>query len=197
MMRVLPRQSGMTLIELMVGITIIGLLVVLASPSYSQWMTNTRIRGAADSIQNGLRVARDQAVQLGKPARFELTSASGLPDWTVCLPLAATPYSCTGGEVVQVFNSGSSTGTRVGTSTALVFGTDVSGTVSFGSGVTFNSLGRPTTAPLVAPVARFDISSAQGSSPRRLVAVVNAGGSVRMCDPALTQSTITPQGCGP
>ncbi len=193
-MRNLTRQAGMTLIELMVAITIIGILVILGTPMYSQWMTNSRIRSAGESIQNGLRIARDQAVQLGKPARFELTSATGLPDWTVCLPLAATPNSCTGGEPVQVFNSGSSTGTRVGTSTALVFGTDVSGTVSTGSGVTFNSLGRPTTA---AAIARIDISSAQGSSPRRLVAVVNAGGSVRMCDPALTQSTNTPQGCGP
>ena len=194
MTRALTHQAGMTLIELMVGITIIALLIMLGGPSYAEWMTNTRIRGAADSIQNGLRIARDHAIQLGKPARFELTSATGLPDWIVCMPLATSPNSCTGGEVVQVFNSGSSAGTRVGTSAALVFGTDVSGTLSTGLGVTFNALGRPTTG---APIARIDISSAQGSSPRRLVAVINPGGSVRMCDPALTQSASTPQGCAP
>ncbi|GAA0705533.1 GspH/FimT family pseudopilin [Dokdonella soli] len=186
------RPSGMTLIELMVAITIIGLLIVLGAPGYSTWITNTRIRNAAESIQNALRLARDQAVQRGTSARFELTSASGGADWTVCIPAVATPTTCASPlETVQQFNSaGGANLVKVGSSTNLTYATDVSGTVSAGTGITFNALGRPTGTT---PVVRIDASTSQSGS-RRLITVISPGGSVRMCDPALSQST-SPQGC--
>lgn len=183
------QQRGMTLIELMVAIVIIGLLVVLGTPSYSTWMSNSRVRNASESIQNALRLARSEAIQRGTNVRFELTSASGGADWTVCVPLAATTTTCaTATEIVQQFNSaGGASGVRVGSSTNLTFGTDVSGINSQGSGITFNSLGRATG------VSRVDASTAQ-TGIRRLITVIAPGGSVRMCDPALTLST-SPQGC--
>ena len=186
------RQRGMSLIELMIAIVIIALLVVLGAPSYSTWMTNSRVRNAGESIQNALRLARDQAVQRGTNARFELTSASGGADWTVCIPVRATPTTCASTpEVVQNFNgAGGATLVKVGTSTNLTYSTDVSGTVSTGSGITFNALGRPTGAP---PVQRID-ASASRSGARRLITVISPGGVVRMCDPALSLST-SPQGC--
>lgn len=186
------RQRGMTLIELMVAIVIISLLVVLGAPSYSTWMRDSRIRNASESIQNALRLTRDQAVQRGTNARFELTSATGAADWIVCIPAAATPTSCTAApEVVQQFNAaGGATGVNVGSSMNLTFGTDVSGNVSTGSGITFNALGRPTGAT---PVVRIDASATQAGS-RRLITVIAPGGSVRMCDPALLLAT-NPQGC--
>src|SRR5438445_9728418 len=99
------RQTGFSLIELMIGITLLGLLLVLAAPTYSQWMFNSRIRNAADSIQNGLRLARNEAVQRDTNVRFELTSSNGA-DWQICAVAVATDAcSATKSVTLQQFNS--------------------------------------------------------------------------------------------
>ncbi|MFM2119254.1 MAG: hypothetical protein RL722_722, partial [Pseudomonadota bacterium] len=42
-------QSGITLIELMVTITILALLLLATMPGIGQWLRNTSIRNAAES----------------------------------------------------------------------------------------------------------------------------------------------------
>lgn len=183
---------GYGLIELMASITIVALLTLFAAPTYSSWIVNSRIRSVAETIQNGLRLARTEAVQSGLPARFELTAGAG---WTVCVPQAATPGSC---AAPQSTNQNYSPGdgavrVRVGATTqanaALV--TDVSTASAVGSGVTFNAYGRALGGTVA--LAKIDVSS-ESAGARRLVIVLGAGGSVRQCDPALKRSE-HPQGC--
>lgn len=186
-------RSGFSLIELMVAITIIGLLVIAGTPAYTTWMANGRVRNAAESIQNGLRFARNQSVQLARPARFQLMSSGAT--WQVCLLAAATPTAACdaiGSEVVQQFYAeGGASDVNVGSTTVsgTAFTTDLSGSGSAGAGVTFNSLGRPSGTN---PIVRIDAKATLNTS-RRLVMVISPGGSVRMCDPALPTSN--PQGC--
>ncbi len=87
-------QHGFSLIELMVTIVIFAVLVLLGVPSYQEWILNSRIRNASESIQNGLRLARNEATQRDLDVRFELTSAAATADWTVCA-LTATATSGT------------------------------------------------------------------------------------------------------
>ncbi|OGA35991.1 MAG: hypothetical protein A3F75_09760 [Betaproteobacteria bacterium RIFCSPLOWO2_12_FULL_64_23] len=63
----------MTLIELMVGLAIVAALFSLAAPSFSNWIQNTHIRTAAEAIQNGLMLARAEAVRRNALVRFQLT----------------------------------------------------------------------------------------------------------------------------
>lgn len=189
--------QGMSLIELMIAITIFALLVILGTPMYTTWISNTKIRNAAESIQNGLRVARNEAIKRAEPVRFEINHASA-PSWTVCVPVAATPSSCAGGENLQVHDANdATTAVRIGGTTnsvtAASTATDVSSTSALNGGITFSSLGRAitTTAPL--PLLRIDASSSV-SGARRLAIPISPGGSVRMCDPQLSQVT-SPQGC--
>jgi len=191
----MTRNRGFSLIELMVAITIVVLLILMALPSYSQWLTNTRIRNAAESIHNGLQFARNEAVQQNTSVRFEL-GANGA-DWAVCV-LPSGKTSCADAGVpppLQSFNAAGGAGAVViGTQTDTQYANgkfDTALTTGAG-GVTFNALGRPVGYS-VASFVRVDASSAQ-SGTRRLVTTIAIGGRIRMCDPALAHDT-SPQGC--
>jgi len=83
----MTRNRGFSLIELMVTITIVVLLILMALPSYSQWLTNTRIRNAAESIHNGLQFARNEAVQ--RNTNVASSSARAAPTGlSACCPRA-------------------------------------------------------------------------------------------------------------
>jgi len=188
----MTRNRGFSLIELMVTITIVVLLILMALPSYSQWLTNTRIRNAAESIHNGLQFARNEAVQRNTNVRFEL-GASGA-DWTVCaVPSGKT--SCAGITPLQSFSAaGGASGVVIGTQTDTQYANGKFDTAltSGAGGITFNALGRPVGYSVTSFV-RVDASSAQAGT-RRLVTTIAIGGRIRMCDPALTHDT-SPQGC--
>jgi type IV fimbrial biogenesis protein FimT len=69
--------QGFTLIELLIAIALLAFLMSLASPMYSQFMANTQIRTAAETMLDGARMAQQQAIKLNTPARFVLTPATG------------------------------------------------------------------------------------------------------------------------
>lgn len=195
-------QHGVSLIEMMVAVAILAILVMLGIPSYQQWTLNTRIRTVTESIQNGLRLARNEASQQARYVRFQLNSATS---WQVCqLPAsaasakAATDCSSATG-IIQSWNSPSASNVQVGASTAVK---DVASSSSSGStyktivsggvpaGITFDALGRPT-AYGSGSILRIDATAANASlqsNSRRLVTTISAGGMVNMCDPAFTLS---------
>ncbi|WP_333676200.1 GspH/FimT family pseudopilin [Dyella sp.] len=193
-------QRGVSLIELMVAVAILAILTVLGIPSFQQWTLNTRIRTVSESIQNGLRLARNEAAQRANDVRFQLTSASS---WQVCvLPAsaasaaAATDCSTATSTVQQWSSPGSASNVQVDASTAV---TDVaagkfgSSTISGGlpAGITFDPLGRPTSYGSNS-ILRIDVTAAQSSlqaTSRRLVTIISAGGMVSMCDPAFLLSS--------
>jgi type IV fimbrial biogenesis protein FimT len=185
------RQSGVTVVELMIGVAIVAVLMTVAMPSFSQWMQNMQIRTAADSIQNGLQLARAEAVHTNSPVAFQLTSATGRVDWTVCNVLT---QPCPQANIVQARGSGEgSPNARVGVgTTATPFATPIVGMAT--NNIVFTGMGR-ITPPLAAGVrTRLDIWNANSAAARRLVLLISSGGSVRMCDPALPQAT-NAQGC--
>ncbi|MFK2876823.1 pilus assembly FimT family protein [Rhodanobacter hydrolyticus] len=201
----IPSSSrGFSLIELMTTITVLAILLVLGIPSYQQWMLNTRIRSATESIQNGLRLARNEAAQRATFVRFQLTSATD-GTWAVCqLPAtaasAATVTTCTGTglTMIQQVPADNTSGVQIGAATAVAdlaatsYGTTVTGGVP--SGITFTALGRPMSYG-GSSILRIDVSAAQAGS-RRLVTTISAGGMVNMCDPAITfNATGSTQGC--
>jgi type IV fimbrial biogenesis protein FimT len=195
-------QRGVSLIEMMVAITILAILVVLGIPSYRQWTLNTRIRTVTESIQNGLRLARNEASQQGRYVRFQLNSAT---NWQVCLlpasassAKAATDCS-TATSVIQTWNSPGASTVQVGASTSphdvvssslssSTYGTTISNGIP--AGVTFDALGRPTAYGSTS-ILRIDATAASTSlqsSSRRLVTTISPGGMVNMCDPAFKLS---------
>jgi type IV fimbrial biogenesis protein FimT len=101
---------GFTLIEMLIGITVLGILLTLAAPSFMVWMQNTQIRTAADAVLNGLQLARTEAIRRNKTVRFTLGNQT---EWTVSVvnPLQQLQYRPMGegsaNAVVQTTPGGS------------------------------------------------------------------------------------------
>lgn len=91
--------AGFTMIELVITIAILGILIALAMPSLSTWVQGARVNSIADFYLDGLRLARNGALQKSGASRFVLTAnANGQYDWQVdwCFPTSILPCD-TGG----------------------------------------------------------------------------------------------------
>jgi type IV fimbrial biogenesis protein FimT len=166
-MLILRKQRGLTLIELMVGIAIIAIISILAIPSYSDWIGNSRLRNGAESVVNGLQLARAEAVRRNTAVQFQLT-AGNTSAWQVgCVTVTAT---CPANIQSHTVGDGSS---------ANVLFTMVAGA----NPVVFTNLGRISTAATTWNVDNLTDLTAANSRDLRIV--VSAGGTVRMCDPSV------------
>lgn len=202
-MKILARSGrvsgGFTLLELAIVLVVGAILVLLAMPSYSRWINNSKVRSVAEAVQNGIRAAQTEALRRGRQTAFVLTnsapaanaapSAKGINWYIQVLPLFADD------TINAPFVEGGS------------FGSRVSGvTVSGAQIICFNSMGRlvdnnTTTASIgancAAPVppanVTYDLTSA--GADRTLEIQVQLGGQIRMCDKSRTLSLTNPDGC--
>lgn len=65
---------GFSMIELMIVVAIAAALLAVALPSFQTSLNNSRTRGAAESIYNGLLLARSESIKRNAPVRFQLVS---------------------------------------------------------------------------------------------------------------------------
>ena len=57
------RQSGFTLVELMVVVALIGVLSMIASPSFSTFIASQRVRSASYELSNTMVFSRSEAIK--------------------------------------------------------------------------------------------------------------------------------------
>ena len=174
---------GSTLIELMIGLAIAGLLLVLAMPSYSVWIADGQIRNAAESIASGMRYAQSQAVARNSAVAFILTPATG---WSARLEIDAS-----------ILQSG---GLRRGSAQTTQTPVPAAATT-----VTFSSLGGiVANADASATLTEVDVTSATGVAGARNLNVLVGGGAsgvvgqgtktgIKICDPKWPATD--PKGC--
>ncbi len=179
------KQSGVSLVEIMVGLVVTGLLLGIAIPNFRNWIQSGQIRTGAESVENGLQLALSNAVTFNSPVQFTLTGANS--SWTVgCVTATA---KCP--ALIQSYSA------KEGAPNAVVTPAPP-GQVT----VIFNGLGRVTPAP-ANPIS-FSVTNPAGGGtcvqfggPMRCLEVhVSAAGDIRMCDPALTAvNRLDPQAC--
>lgn len=169
------RLRGATLLELMIGIAILGILLIAAAPSFSAWITNTKIRTAAESIQNGLQIARNEAMRRNTNVAFRLDSGSS---WSIFVVSTAEKLQTRAKE------DGS-------TSNVTVIAVPAGSTT-----VTYTALGRIAPANLAAPVTPFTrlnidvpISILSAADSKDLAITASSGGQIKMCDPNVSTAS--------
>jgi type IV fimbrial biogenesis protein FimT len=172
-----------TLIELVVTLTVLGLLLAVAMPGMSDWMRSTRIRNAAESVQNGLSKARMEAMRRNQAITFwmvsdrsnscALSSSSG--SWVVSVndpsSLCATPEPTTA-LIVEAY------GARDGAADVVVAASATDGTAA--TSVSFNGFGQVVSTGT--PIAAINLSNTNADA-RKLRVTISPGGAIRMCDP--------------
>jgi len=196
-------SRGVTLIELAVTITLLAFLLAAVSPSVVEWIRNTRIRNTATSIQAGLMKARHEAVRRNQNIRFSLVSltnstvmdtscalsTSGV-SWVVSVNDPAGKCDQAASDTVDPMIVDKNAG-GVGGATIAVAGR-LADDSAVATSVTFNGFGRVTGASPLGLIKVQDASSA--TAYRTLHIAVGSGGTVRMCDPKVTD-TADPRKC--
>lgn len=168
---VLRRQRGFSIIEAMVVVTVIAVLMILAVPMGVEWLANSRIRSAGESMLAGLQLARAEAVKRNAPVEFVVDAAVG-SGWVVRVALS--------GEELQARAAGEGTADVA-----------VAATPNGAARITFDGLGRrAANVDASAPLDRLDVdlpaSVLAADRTRDLRLQFGPGGQIVMCDPNVT-----------
>lgn len=189
------RRSGFSIIELLVGMAIFGVLLAVGIPALRSYSVNAKILASAQSLFSGIQRARAEAIRLNTPVQVILTENAGITNANI------TDLSSTGRNwIVRAFNRTTGTYDLVDAKSGAEGGSTGSVTVSGTDAATnpvntieFNGLGGTT----LTSVATFAFAPAEGacttaSTPsdiRCISIVVTPGGRAQLCDPAATAAT--------
>lgn len=197
-------QRGFTIVELLVGMTLLAVLLALGVPAMSTYLQNSKIASAASSYYTGLQTARAEAIRRNVRTEFVLTdtpvstsdlantlvpatsgrnwvvrAASGAAFVTVEAKSGAEGDGGPAGPAIQVAGSASA---------PAVF----DGTVPFtGFGATFGNAAY--AIDISNPAAGACLLSSGNVRCRRVV--VSPGGQIAACDPAAAASAGDSRAC--
>jgi type IV fimbrial biogenesis protein FimT len=76
------RQSGFTIIEVMVVVTIAAVMMALGVPSYRKLIDSNRASTAASALHASLNLARSEAIRRGASAKVYIAANTTADTWT-------------------------------------------------------------------------------------------------------------------
>lgn len=162
------RARGFTLYEYMLGLSVTTLLIAAAVPSLVDMSQDNGIRSIAEEYREGLARARMEAVQRNRLVQFEAIGSG----WAI---------------------------SEIGTGTTIASRTALNGEARYSIApsaqtINFASNGRPNPAPFSLDIGlNGSQCEASGGPARCLRVLVNSGGTIRMCDPAVAPTD--PRAC--
>lgn len=193
-MRQRKRQAGFSLIELMIGLAIFGVLLAVGMPAFRSYSLNAKVLASAQSLFSGLQRARGEAIRLNTPVQLILTENPAINNPNI------TDFSATGRNwIVRSFNRGTGIYDLVDAKSGAEGGStgsvNVSATDAASSPLTtveFNGLGG-TTLTGVATIAFLPAEGtcATPTTPsdlRCISVIVTPGGRSQICDPTIAST---------
>jgi len=186
-------SAGFSLIELMVTISVIGIALVIAVPSFGRWTADASVRAAAESLTSAIRQTQSLAISRGRTSMFALTSDK--PPTTSSIPAQNGTNWFAELNPLTTDEPLANQGLMLKSTDATLRNVTVNGPAL----ICFSSTGRQssvTTQNLgaCAPGPSTYSLSRTGAT-RQFQVQVFQGGRVRMCDASKTLSTTNPDGC--
>lgn len=173
MQRTTARQSGVTLIEVMVSVIIVGILVAMAIPSFNSLLAGWRVKAVANSLMSGIQLARAEAIRRNATVSFVMDATTS--NWLIVVASTAPDANliCSAPPSGYVRQSCGE-------------GTGVTNTSNFAN-VVFDSQGRRYSSDAGEPSL---VLSGDSTQTQLKIQVLN-GGQVRSCDPSSSPPNAT------
>lgn len=199
-MRAAAPDRGLSLVELMVALAILGFALMAAMPSISGWLQDMAVRSSGEALKAGLERARIEALRRNATVGFWLVSDASKnlsndcvlsntgPSWVVSGgdPSAQCAMPVSAASAPRLVDRWSATQTARGaTLQTLTAGGDT------GNRVQFDNLGQVLFGD--EQIRQIDIRHESGTG-RALRLRIEPGGTVRLCEPAVV-SAADPRRC--
>ena len=175
-------EAGFTLVELMIALALFSLLLVLAIPTFVNFLANSQVRGAAEGMLNGVNAAQSAAINGNTQVQLVVNPATGWqiqyvnPDTSVGPgPQPPAPYLLIDGSPQAAIATTPANATEI----------------------TFDAFGRIVPNPDASQsITCINVTNAQFAAARALRVVVsntNQKTGTKLCDPAV--AVTEPQAC--
>ncbi len=187
--------QGFTLVELMVGLTIVGIVIAMGMPGFTTYLQGSKLANSAFSYLSGIQLARAEAIRRNQLVQFILTAdpiSVGIQNtaalnpngqnWVVRFldPTGPTPPF----TLIQAKSAQEGAYSSAGVSPVLVAGSATLPAVFDGS-ITFNGFGA-TGATYALDLSNPNGGACAPAGPMRCPRVrVTAGGQASVCDPTI------------
>jgi type IV fimbrial biogenesis protein FimT len=197
------KTRGITMVEIMVVISILGLTLLAVMPDVTATIGNSRMRSSAETFTAGLARARIEAMRRNEPVTFWMMTANA----DRVLDNSCALSSISASWVVSVNNPGGACASQVNDEVApfiqvkhdggeassriAVMGTAGDRATSADS-VTFDGYGRIAAGAL----RNIDLDSVAPSNDLRPLRIeMTNSGLVRMCEPRIDTASTDPRRC--
>lgn len=168
------RQTGVTLIELMIVIVIAAILLALAVPAFQDAIDRNRLKAVTDTLYGDFQFAKSEAIKRNQRIVVDFTTSNAGATWCYGLRLNATSCDCTitnaaatnacAIDSVLKVTSSADFSRVIMTAPADPIFDNVRGTVSPSSTITLNSAMNKETKVAVTTLGRVIICSPAGAS---------------------------------
>ncbi len=197
------RQTGVSLVEVIVGLAILALLLGLGVPQYGIFLANARLKATTDVLVSGLSLARAEAVKRNarvdmvltndEPVEAEVATAAAATNGTNWIVREWVPRTTSFNFIEGKLGAEGS-----GTEASRVQIASASVDATYNGVTSFTGFGALTIGSAIT----FDITNPSGGAcdqappatrgPMRcLRVVVSPGGQIRTCDPAVPAAAVT------
>jgi type IV fimbrial biogenesis protein FimT len=162
-------SRGFTLLELMVTLSVLGVLIAIAVPDLQRLIQENRLQSATAEFQSALALARTEAIRRGGDARVTVlaTTANGTTTWNNGYTVFVNRSNATDAAGLTTEAQNAATGNRLALGEQLLVVPALNTAISLTSDpsfVTFNGYGRTITGNGAFLAMTIQITPAAGAT---------------------------------